>query len=279
VNAFAIEINTTPTAYQCSNATGSYAWNVLGGGSCTNALTLAASGGASPGATYNCSAPVTADYHTVGAAPAVTCTSTVPSTAANNACYNVTSTASMAIPAASAFTLFTANVNAGQTLTLTSVSFDYASGCAGYVSGTSFPLLGPIKIAVQSDGTNVTATCTSAPLGLVETTGSPFTVNGGVSYYWEAASGNYSWKLVTPPALPSTISQCFGKSGTDEYTISIIPPSGVTIWYGGAAGTAGSSTGLVSPGTQTDYICLVSVGATEYQAIGPGIGTGGWTNH
>jgi hypothetical protein len=28
-NTFAIEINATPTSYQCSNATGSYAWNAL----------------------------------------------------------------------------------------------------------------------------------------------------------------------------------------------------------------------------------------------------------
>ena len=31
-NTYVIEINATPTAYQCSNATGSYAWNTLGGG-------------------------------------------------------------------------------------------------------------------------------------------------------------------------------------------------------------------------------------------------------
>jgi hypothetical protein len=96
--------------------------------------------------------------------------------------------------------------------------------------------------------------------------------------YWEASTGAFAWDLPTPPALPSTVQFCFGKSGTDEYVISIIPPSGVTIYFGGAAGTAGSSTGLVSPGTQADYICLVSVGAAEYQAIGPGVG-GTWVNH
>jgi hypothetical protein len=229
---------------------------------------------------YTATAPATA-LAAIGAAPAVACTATIPATAANNGCYNVTSTASMAIPAASAFTLFTANVNAGQTLTLTSVSFDYASGCAGYVSGTSFPLLGPIKIAVQSDGTNVTATCTSGPLGLDESSGSPFTVNGGVSYYWEAASGNFAWKLAPPPALPSTISQCYGKSGSDENQISLIPPSGVTIWYQGNPGTTGSSTGIVSAGTSTDYICVVSEGATKYKVIGPGLGSGAppWVNN
>jgi len=41
---------------------------ISGGGITTNALTGAASGGASPGTTFNGSAPVTFDYHTLGAA-------------------------------------------------------------------------------------------------------------------------------------------------------------------------------------------------------------------
>ena len=38
-----------------------------GGGTTTNPLTMAASGGAGPGATFNGSAAVTQDYHTIGA--------------------------------------------------------------------------------------------------------------------------------------------------------------------------------------------------------------------
>ena len=44
------------------------------GGGCADTLTLAASGGADPGATYNCAANLTADYHTVGAQQALTLT-------------------------------------------------------------------------------------------------------------------------------------------------------------------------------------------------------------
>jgi hypothetical protein len=46
-----------------------------GGGTTTNALTFATSGGAAPNSTFNGSAAVTADYHTVGAQPNTGCTS------------------------------------------------------------------------------------------------------------------------------------------------------------------------------------------------------------
>jgi len=160
-----------------------------------------------------------------------------------------------------------------------------ATGVAQVISGTwsvSTALASGTTATTQAAGDNSTKVQTTAGsnvvYGLVETSGSPFTLSCVSGLYWEASSGAYSWNLCTPPALPSSIQQCFGKSSTDEYVISIIPPSGVTIWYGGSPGTSGSSTGLVSSGTQTDYICLVSVGATEYQAIGPGVG-GTWTNH
>jgi hypothetical protein len=160
-----------------------------------------------------------------------------------------------------------------------------ATGVVQFASGTSSvstALASGTTATTQSAGDNTTKVQTTAgsnvTYGVVKTSGSPFTMSAISGMYWEASSGNYSWDLPTPPALPASLQFCFGKSGTDEYVISIIPPSGVKIWYGGAPGTAGSSTGLVSPGAQSDYICLVSVGATEYQAIGPGVG-GTWVNH
>lgn len=51
-------------------------WNVIqtgtlpnSGGGCSNSLTITNSGGASPGASFNCSAAITIDYATVGAPP------------------------------------------------------------------------------------------------------------------------------------------------------------------------------------------------------------------
>jgi hypothetical protein len=169
----------------------------------------------------------------------------------------------------------------------------FGVGCTLTDTGYAFNAIPPLDIAVGSLANGMTATTQAAGdnstklqttagsnvvYGYKATSGSSYSMSAITGMYWEASTGAFAWDLPTPPALPSTVQFCFGKSGTDEYVISIIPPSGVTIYFGGAAGTAGSSTGLVSPGTQADYICLVSVGAAEYQAIGPGVG-GTWVNH
>ena len=169
----------------------------------------------------------------------------------------------------------------------------FGSGCTLTDTGYAFNAIPAADIAVGSLASGMTATTQAAGdnstklqttagsnvvYGYKATSGSSYSMSALTGMYWEASTGAFAWDLPTPPALPSTVQFCFGKSGSDEYVISIIPPSGVTIYFGGAAGTAGSSTGLVSPGTQADYICLVSVGAAEYQAIGPGVG-GTWVNH
>ena len=60
-NGQVIEYTTSDTPSRCYNAA------TPGGGTTTNALTAAASGGAAPGSTFNGSAAVTFDYHSVGA--------------------------------------------------------------------------------------------------------------------------------------------------------------------------------------------------------------------
>jgi len=224
---------------------------------------------------YTATAPATA-LAAIGGAPAVACTASIPATAANNGCYNVTSSASTAVPAASAFSLFTGTTATSQAWTLTSASFEYTVNCVGYISGSTLVLTQNQQITVKSDGTNIWATCTAATVyTLIKTSGSPFTMSAITGLYYNDSGAAYSWDLPTP--VPG-LQLCFGNwTGYTGYPISLIPGSGVTITFEGVAGTSGSSTGLVSGGGGGDFICLVGINNTNYFAVGSGYGT--WTNH
>jgi hypothetical protein len=136
--------------------------------------------------------------------------------------------------------------------------------------------------ACQYDNITHTMLCSqnnSTPLNplainQVEASGSPLTMTAANGFYWNNTSGTYSFDLATPIA---GLQQCFGQYHGRSGALSLIPPTGVTIYYEGAAGTSGSATGLVSNGVIGDFICLVGVDTTTYQAIGAGYGT--WTNH
>jgi hypothetical protein len=88
--------------------------------------------------------------------------------------------------------------------------------------------------------------------------------------YWNNTSAAYSFDLPTPAA---GLQFCFGSYQAKAYALSIIPGSGVTIYFKGVAGTAGSATGLVSGGAAGDFICLEGTDSTTYMAIGAGYGT------
>jgi hypothetical protein len=73
VNLYTYYVTQDFHLYQCSNNNGgaTYLWNNIsiggGGGTTTNPLSFNTSGGAAPGASFNGSAAVAIDYHTVGA--------------------------------------------------------------------------------------------------------------------------------------------------------------------------------------------------------------------
>ena len=128
-------------------------------GSVANALTGNSSGGASPGTTYTGATAVTFDYHTLGAAPAIGCTTVSSLSPANNGCYQLSTSSSVAMPSASAFTIFTVQTESGATATFTSTTLSSDAGCSGFLSGSTLALTGNHSISVKSDGTNIWASC------------------------------------------------------------------------------------------------------------------------
>lgn len=145
----------------------------------------------------------------------------------------------------------------------------------GNYSGT---LANGVTATTQTAGNNSTDVATTAYVNtiynLIQTSGSPYTMSQLTGTYWNNTTGAYSFDLPTPAA---GLQFCFGNYQARTSAVSIIPGSGVTIYFKGAAGTAGSSTGLVSGGAAGDFICVEATDTTTYMAIGAGYGT--WTNH
>ena len=79
------------------------------------------------------------------------------------------------------------------------------------------------------------------------------------------------------PATASGLQVCIGNYKTVAHAISLVPPSGSTIYYKGVAGTTSSATGIVSGGAAGDFICAEAVDTTTWEVIGAGQGT--WTNN
>jgi hypothetical protein len=114
----------------------------------------------------------------------------------------------------------------------------------------------------------------NATYNLIQTSGSPYAMPALAGTYWNNTASPYSWDLPTPAA---GLQLCIGNYKAQAAAQSLIPGSGVTIYFKGVAGTAGSSTGLVSGGAAGDFICLEGTDSTTYMATGAGYGT--WTNH
>ena len=108
----------------------------------------------------------------------------------------------------------------------------------------------------------------------IQVSGSPFVVPATSGFYWNNTASTYSFAI---PAPVVGLQLCFGDYQARTGAVSVIPSTGVTIYFKGAAGTVSSATGLVSGGAAGDFICLVATDSTTYMAIGGGYGT--WTNH
>jgi hypothetical protein len=138
--------------------------------------------------------------------------------------------------------------------------------------------LGSSTATTQAAGNNSTDVATTAyantVYNLIQASGSPYTMSALTGFYWNNTASAYSWDLPTPAA---GLQICVGNYQARATAQSLIPGSGVTIYFEGVAGTAGSSTGLVSGGALGDFICLVGTSTTTYMAIGAGFGT--WVNH
>jgi hypothetical protein len=132
----------------------------------------------------------------------------------------------------------------------------------------------PVTATTQSACDNSTKIATTAYTGIacntVQTSGSPFALTAQSQTQWNNTSGAYVWDL---PTAASGIQICIGNYKTVAHAISLVPPSGSTIYYKGVAGTTSSSTGLVSGGAAGDFICVEGVDSTTWIAIGAGQGS------
>ena len=138
--------------------------------------------------------------------------------------------------------------------------------------------LGSSTATTQTACDNSTKLATTAYTGIacntVQTSGSPFSLTAQSQTQWNNTSGAYVWDL---PATSSGLQVCIGNYKTVAHAISLVPPSGSTIYYKGVAGTTSSSTGIVSGGAAGDFICVEAVDSTTWEVIGAGQGV--WTNN
>ena len=169
----------------------------------------------------------------------------------------------------------------GTNISIGAVTATGATGTGNVVFSAAPALTGNATAATQSacSGNTLIATALNAheTCTTVETSGSPLSITVSEnSVFWNNTASAYVFDLPAPPSTGSA-KICIGQYGTRTGAISFVPPSGVTIYYKGIAGTAGSSTGIVSGGAAGDYLCLYGVNATTYLVEPPGFGT--WTNN
>jgi hypothetical protein len=162
-------------------------------------------------------------------------------------------------------------------------TFTGAPTLSGNVAFTGTPTfsnplaLGSSTATTQSACDNSTKLATTAFTGIACSnieTGTTYTAPSVSETIWNNGTGNLAVTLPTPF---SGLQKCLGNYKARTGAISFIPPSGVTIYYKGVAGTAGSSTGLVSSGAAGDLICVEGTDSTTYEAISGGQGS--WTNN
>jgi hypothetical protein len=102
---------------------------------------------------------VTPLSYSVGAAPPLTCTTVSSLAPTDGGCYQLSTSSSVAMPAASAFSIFSVTTESGATATFTGVTLSSDVGCSGYISSTTLALTGDHSISVKSDGANIWASC------------------------------------------------------------------------------------------------------------------------
>lgn len=159
------------------------------------------------------------------------------------------------------------------------VSYGTLSGTGSVFPTTASPTFTGSPLApTQSICDNSTKIATTAYVGIqcnvVKVGGSPYTAPNQSATFWNATTGAY---VVDLPAPSSGLQICLGNYQAMAHPISFVPTLTATLYYKGVAGTAGSTTGLISGGAAGDYLCLVAVDTLTWQALGPGYGT--WTNH
>lgn len=84
---------------------------------------------------------------------------------------------------------------------------------------------------------------------------------------------------VTLPTPSVGIVKCLQEYHAATGVMTFLPGSGVTIYYKGVAGIAGSGTGLVSGGVAGDQLCLAGTSTTTWEAVGAGATSTAWINH
>ena len=162
-------------------------------------------------------------------------------------------------------------------------TFTGAPTLSGNVAFTGTPTfsnalaLGSSTATTQSAGDNSTKLATTAftntEYTLVQTSGSPYTLLGLSGYYWNDASGAYTFQLDAPVAGKQ---YCFGNYSGQTGAITVKSTTLVYIVYKGANGTVTTGT-LVSGGAAGDFVCMVGVDTTHYMVTGAGFGA--WTNN
>ena len=133
-------------------------------------------------------------------APAVACTTVSSLSPASNGCYNLSTSSSVAMPSASAFSIFTVNTASGQTATFTGTTLTSDAGCSSYLSGTTLALTGNQSMVVKSDGTNIWASCTVTSAGTISTGPSLFgsaALNAVVAQTIAVAAGHFTNLVMT----------------------------------------------------------------------------------
>jgi hypothetical protein len=243
-----------------SSGPATYTGNVLNipqyaAGTCSNAITINNLGsGAASGATFNCSAAVTISYNTLGAAPALACATVSTLSPANNGCYNLSTSSSVAMPSAGAFTLFAVNTESGVTATFTGTTLASDAGCSSYLSGTTLAVTGNQRVTVQSDGTNIWATCTVTSSGSGV---SSVTIAGTSSQVTATGTCTITTTGTCTLSLPNSIA--IGVSGTTNGTLDLessTATGGITLT---PAAAASQFTVTVPAATDT----LVNVAGTQ----------------
>jgi hypothetical protein len=236
------------------------------GGTTTNALTFTTTGGATPGATFNGSAPVTISPVTIGAAAAplsgltaASCATTLNSGAINY--INVSSPCTETLPAISAGTAYLIGANGTAAVTVAPPSGTIETlntSTGGYTASAScnVPALGG-AVKVDIDGTNNSWRCTWA-------TAAQIAQAGTITNNTTGTAGNLSGT----PALPN------GTTATTQTALDNSTKLGTTAYTDSAVGVettrATTAEGLLLPkagGTMTGAFINSTAGAASAPSV------------
>lgn len=263
----------TGSATEYLNEAGGYSVPA-GAGTTTDALTAAASGGAAPGATFNGSAAVTIDYHTVGAdvagaAAAVTLSSlggVSTSTTVNghalssNVVVSASDLTTGTLPHAQLPTLLSGDIpnNAANTTGTASNAID--------VNGASIPTSAK---ALASNASNQIIAATLSGSGAGLTTGPTTSTTGDVATF-TGTGGQVADSGTLLTALAPKASPTF----TGSVTLPLTTAGVVTTTSGGVIGSkslAGSGSAIPTGPTSSTSGDLVSFTGTSGQIADSGV--------